>query len=444
MEQNNLIEVPGRLHPVDKDKILCSTEDIWDEALGKRQSEVNAGIEETVAGKVDEAIANSVALTETVENKVTEKVPQVVAQALNDAVMPAVQEAVQGVQNQVTALQEQVDNLQPGTSTDNNTTYKISLNGEVKGDSNGVDLGTVYAPATSGNRGQILQSSGAGSAPQWVNAPSNSGLTEEQVVNVINQEIYGGEKPEGASVVTSENILDKFSDAIDNSASIPEAENPFVETIGNIVNNELYGSSEKPEGGYVITNQNFSEELSKSGASEGGMTQEQVTTLINQTLYGSDDKPQDAAPVTTENLESTLSGYLKSEDISSWAKENNKPGYDYGEIGYNISKVSSEGGAVTLDATVPVHEITASAHISGITFANNTVPEDGHSCHVIVKAAETLSVSIADGATMATVGETSYLSVCPESSDISLNITAGGYVEFDLFRIGENIYIRGI
>lgn len=381
--------VPSRLKSSVVGGYVTGTDQIVDDAIGKSQAEINAGIGETVTNTVNEAIRESTAINETVGNKIDEKVPQVVAQALNEAVMPAVQEAVQGVQNQVTALQEQVDNLQPGTSTDNNTTYKISLNGEVKGDSNGVDLGIVYAPATSGNRGQILQSSGTGSAPQWVNAPSNSGLTEEQVVNVINQEIYGGEKPEGASVVTSENILDKFSDAIDNSASIPEAENPFVETIGNIVNNGLYGSSEKPEGAYVITSQNFSEELSKS------------------------ETPSEGS-------------------------------YSYGEIRYNISKVNSEGGAVALDATVPVHEITASANISGITFANNTVPEDGHSCHVIVKAAEELSVSIADGATMATVDETSYLSVCPESSDITLNITAGGYVEFDLFRIGENIYIRGI
>lgn len=48
-----------------------------------------------------------------------------------------------------------------------NTTYKLSLNGSTNGDStNGVNLGTLYAPTTAGTSGQILQSTAG--TPNWV------------------------------------------------------------------------------------------------------------------------------------------------------------------------------------------------------------------------------------------------------------------------------------
>jgi hypothetical protein len=76
--------------------------------------------------------------------------------------------------------------------------------------------------------------------------------------------------------------------------------------------------------------------------------------------------------------------------------------------------------------------------VSGITFS--AVPENGHSCHLIITASSALSVAIAHGATM----YTGYTSVCPSAEDVSLDITAGGYIELDLLRVGTKIYVRGV
>lgn len=64
-----------------------------------------------------------------------------------------------------------------------NTTYKLSLNGTANGDStNGIDLGTFFAPTTAGTAGQLLKSGGSGNAPDWISistAISNSSTNGE-------------------------------------------------------------------------------------------------------------------------------------------------------------------------------------------------------------------------------------------------------------------------
>ena len=53
-----------------------------------------------------------------------------------------------------------------------NTTYKTSINGTTYGDTtNGVDLGTWFAPSVVGNDGQILKSTGNGT-PTWIDFPA--------------------------------------------------------------------------------------------------------------------------------------------------------------------------------------------------------------------------------------------------------------------------------
>ena len=54
--------------------------------------------------------------------------------------------------------------------TDNNTTYKLNINGQDQGGGS-TSLGTVYAPSTAGTSGQYLASSGSG-APTWTNFPT--------------------------------------------------------------------------------------------------------------------------------------------------------------------------------------------------------------------------------------------------------------------------------
>lgn len=56
---------------------------------------------------------------------------------------------------------------QTGTGGDGNTQYYLTLNGTVKGTSGTTNLGSFYAPTSSGTSGQYLKSNGSGSAPTW-------------------------------------------------------------------------------------------------------------------------------------------------------------------------------------------------------------------------------------------------------------------------------------
>ena len=68
-----------------------------------------------------------------------------------------------------------------------NTTYKLSVNGTTNGDStNGVSLGTIYAPTTAGTSGQLLKSTGSG-APDWltISTSISNSSTDSQVPSAL-------------------------------------------------------------------------------------------------------------------------------------------------------------------------------------------------------------------------------------------------------------------
>lgn len=56
-------------------------------------------------------------------------------------------------------------------TTDNNNTYRLTLNGTQKGTPGGADLGSFYAPTAIGSDGQFLKSTGSG-APSWSALPT--------------------------------------------------------------------------------------------------------------------------------------------------------------------------------------------------------------------------------------------------------------------------------
>ena len=62
-----------------------------------------------------------------------------------------------------------------GSDSDNDTTYKLTLNGTQKG-SGTTDLGSFYAPTSAGTSGYFLKSSGSG-APAWSTLPTASSST---------------------------------------------------------------------------------------------------------------------------------------------------------------------------------------------------------------------------------------------------------------------------
>lgn len=164
------------------------------------------------------------------------------------------------------------------------------------------------------------------------------------------------------------------------------------------------------------------------------LTSETYTGTVTGIKVGTTSYSPSSGIVTIPAYPTTL----PASDVSSWAKASTKPSYNYSEIGYTATETTSAGGAISIDGTTPLQVITISAAVSGITFS--AVPENGHSCHLIITASSALSVAIAHGATM----YTGYTSVCPSAEDVSLDITAGGYIELDLLRVGTKIYVRGV
>ena len=104
----------------------------------------------------------------------------------------------------------------------------------------------------------------------------------------------------------------------------------------------------------------------------------------------------------------------------------------YGNIVYNTNVTSSAGGALSLDGGYPLHVITLTGNVSGLTLSS--YPEVGHSSHVIFTAASEYTVIIQHTSTY----------ICPEAEDLDLTVPAGGYVEIDLLYANSKIYVRGV
>lgn len=68
-----------------------------------------------------------------------------------------------------------------------NTTYKLTLNGTTKGDSDwGTNLGSCYAPTAAGTSGNVLVSGGTGTAPSWATSLSLTTLTVSTGLTTLN------------------------------------------------------------------------------------------------------------------------------------------------------------------------------------------------------------------------------------------------------------------
>lgn len=123
---------------------------------------------------------------------------------------------------------------------------------------------------------------------------------------------------------------------------------------------------------------------------------------------------------------------LPASDVQPWAKAASKPTYAYSEIGYEIQSTSSVGGAITIDGSKPLHIITLTGNVSGVTLSTN--PSSGHYTHVIFTAANEQTIAIAHNSN----------TICPEGEDLELTIPAGGYVEVSFLNINNIIYVRGL
>lgn len=106
---------------------------------------------------------------------------------------------------------------------------------------------------------------------------------------------------------------------------------------------------------------------------------------------------------------------------------------NYENVTYTINAITSSGGTLSLDGTIPLHVVTLTGNISALQLSTN--PPAGHSCHIILTASSEYTVAIAHDSTNR---------VCPTAEDVSLTISAGGYAEIDFLNINNKIYVRGI
>lgn len=205
--------------------------------------------------------------------------------------------------------------------------------------------------------------------------------------------------------------------------------------------------------GYALTDTNtWPTALSQLSNDVGyitGITSSMVTTALGYTPVATDTNTWRPLGTGADDAcagnDSRLSDSRPASDVYSWAKEANKPSYSYSEIGYTANIASNSSTTLTIDGSIPLHVITTTANITAITFTDGTIPADGHSCHLIITGTSAYTVAINNNATMSTVDNVAYTSVCPEYTNITdLSINANGFVELDLLRVGTKIYIRGV
>ena len=135
---------------------------------------------------------------------------------------------------------------------------------------------------------------------------------------------------------------------------------------------------------------------------------------------------------TTEPVEGTPQiTNITTDNISNYTITN------YSQLAYTrdttTGNITTEGGNLTLDGTNAIIKISTSGNISGISLS--TLPENNHSCHLIVKNTATDSISLVMN------GNTTY--ICPEG-EVNITIAAGSYGELDLLNLDGEIFVRGV
>lgn len=356
-------------------------------------------------------------------------------------------------------------------------------------------------------------------------------IGSSEVTKMINNEIYGSDtKPNGASVVTSENIAEiaegagfttgdndtkntagasnttskiylvgataQGANSITYSNNKCYAEGGYLYTNGSkattasdvtdAINQELYGSTTKPNGAYAITTENLASAAQNAGIGGGqggdgdtkntaGATNststmlyivgapsqgtnpqtysnsacyigadnslytngakaanaQDVTNAINTELYGSTNKPSGAYAVTNQNLADAIAAAGISTGGSGVST--------YYQLNYPITRVNGSG-TLSVPGTDPIYLVTVSSNISSVTLGTN--PPYGHSCKLLFKSADSNSYTVV-------IGNDETNRICPKNQDISLAIPTSGYIEVDFLNVGnstvgDEIYVRGL
>jgi hypothetical protein len=94
-----------------------------------------------------------------------------------------------------------------------------------------------------------------------------------------------------------------------------------------------------------------------------------------------------------------------------------------------------------LDGNINILDIELNGNVSGVTFS--AVPKNYHSCHLFVRSTiDSASILISDGSKVIIDG-TTYTFICP-NGDVDLEIGTEGYLEFDIIRLDNELFVRGV
>ena len=182
---------------------------------------------------------------------------------------------------------------------------------------------------------------------------------------------------------------------------------------------------------YGITTQNINNWTNKQDTiqdletirtnAQNALKSTDVQLIQNIVNYGTAE-PAEGTPQITN---------ITTDNISNYTITN------YSQLAYTrdttTGNITTEGGNLTLDGTNAIIKISTSGNISGISLS--TLPENNHSCHLIVKNTATDSISLVMN------GNTTY--ICPEG-EVNITIAAGSYGELDLLNLDEEIFVRGV
>ena len=166
-------------------------------------------------------------------------------------------------------------------------------------------------------------------------------------------------------------------------------------------------------------------------------------TQVNNLLSGlSYNNLQDLPTIPDAQIQSDWN----QTDTSAKDYIKNKPNSinTYSNLSYTTDyTLSSASGNISVDCSNNIYKIVAVDNISAISLTG--VPEEGHSCHFIIKInnSETITIALSNQYTF-TLNEITYSLICPKNSDLILSGTNGEYIEFDILRLGNELFVRGV
>ena len=152
----------------------------------------------------------------------------------------------------------------------------------------------------------------------------------------------------------------------------------------------------------------------------------QITLPDYPTTFGASGTNHSSGLVPDPGSTQGNTKYLRED--GTWAEPTS------GGTSYTVNAITSSGGTLSLDGTVPLHVVTLTGNVSALQLSTN--PLAGHNCHVILTASSEYTVAIAHDSTNR---------ICPNGEDPDpFTISAGGYVEIDFLNVNNKIYVRGI